>query len=286
MFTRKDLKQRAKSVLKKNYWTALALVALIYIAELALSSAIWVLIFPTTFIATVYTGYSELITSVFQLVTSGFVAVISIFLMPLNVGLFKSLIKSSEDGQGEIKDIIWGYKNNFGNILSAYVKIFLIIFALSFISMAFWCLGMFGSMYIRPDFIVSETAFEFFAVSAALLFAFIGSIPAIIKTYDYYLAGFILADEPDLTSKEVLKRSKALMKGHRFFAFKLDISFIGWEFLGALCCCGLGMIFVTPYIYQTQTEFYLELAGKKTKEPVFETTFEDLGSEEPKEENF
>ena len=285
MFTRKDLKQRAKGVLKTNYWSALALVALIFIAEMVLSSLIWVLILPTTLLATAYTGYSEIIRMVFQLVTSGLVAILSILLMPLNIGLFKSLIKSSNNLPFEIKDIIWGYKNNFGNTLSTYVKIFLIIFACSLISVVFAVLGTFVGVYICPDLIISETAFELFVAFFGLIFALIGSIPAIIKTYDYYLAGFILADEPDLTSKEVLKRSKALMKGHRFFAFKLDISFIGWNMLGILLMFGLGTIFATPYIYQTQTELYLELTGKK-KDAFYDVEFKE--SEEPKteEENF
>ncbi len=285
MFTRKDLKQRAKSVLKTNYWTALALVALIYVAEMAVAFGIFALTFPTMLFASLSGYHYTSVNDVISVISSIFSIVVSLFLMPLNVGVFKSLIKSSNGETGEIKDIIWGYKNNFRNTISAYIRFLVIIFLLSLIGSAFTVFGLW-----LPAFAVSyfnmAMSFEmqlFLIYASGILFMFIGLIPAMIKSYDYYLAGFILADEPDLTGKEVLKRSKALMKGHRFFTFKLDLSFLGWSFLGIFCCCGLGVIFVMPYLYQTQTELYLELTGKK-KDTVFDVEFKETYEPE-KEEN-
>ncbi|NME44455.1 hypothetical protein HF861_06090 [Faecalicoccus pleomorphus] len=38
----------------------------------------------------------------------------------------------------------------------------------------------------------------------------------------------------------------------------MEISFIGWLFLGMLCC-GIGILFVSPYIDITMTHLYLKL---------------------------
>ena len=285
MFTRNDLKQRAKDVLKKNYWTALALVALIYLAEMVLALGIFALTFPTMLFASLSGYHYTPVNDVISVISYIFSIVVSLFLMPLNVGFFRSLIKMSNGESSEIKDIIWGYKNNFGNTISTYIRYFVIVFLLSLIASAAAVFGLWLPTYIITYFEIGMIYdLQAFIVSlSGILFMFIGMIPALIKSYDYYLAGFILAEETDLTGKEVLKRSKALMKGHRFFTFKLDLSFIGWAFLGLICCCGLGMIFVTPYIYQTQTELYLELTGRK-KDAVYDVEFKET-SEPEKEEN-
>ena len=51
------------------------------------------------------------------------------------------------------------------------------------------------------------------------------------------------------------------MLGHKFELFVLELSFIGWRFLGMMLCC-IGIIFVLPYQNATFAEFYAELSGK------------------------
>lgn len=85
-------------------------------------------------------------------------------------------------------------------------------------------------------------------------------IPGIIKSYEYRLVPYILAEEPNLPSKEVISRSRELTYGHKMDIFVLDLSFIGWILLGALLC-GLGIFFVVPYIDATNARLYNVLAG-------------------------
>ena len=40
-------------------------------------------------------------------------------------------------------------------------------------------------------------------------------IPGIIKSYSYSMAFYILADNPQLTAKEALEKSKIMMEGHK-----------------------------------------------------------------------
>lgn len=81
-------------------------------------------------------------------------------------------------------------------------------------------------------------------------------IPFIMKTYEYWLIPYILADNPDMECKEVFALTKKMMTGHKWEAFVLILSFIGWELL-SICTCGLLSIFyVEPYKAYTLAGFY------------------------------
>lgn len=56
--------------------------------------------------------------------------------------------------------------------------------------------------------------------------------------------------------KDCLSQSEEMMSGCRFETFVLQLSFLGWILLGTLLC-GIGAIFVTPYIQATMTQLYL-----------------------------
>nr|WP_312578353.1 DUF975 family protein [Sedimentibacter sp.] len=83
-------------------------------------------------------------------------------------------------------------------------------------------------------------------------------IPGIIKHYEYRMVPYILADNPNIGSKESIKLSMDMTEGHKFNMFVLDLSFIGWIILGALAL-GVGIYFVNPYIFATEAELYLVL---------------------------
>lgn len=84
-------------------------------------------------------------------------------------------------------------------------------------------------------------------------------IPGIYKKYQYYMVDYILAENPDMPYKEVLERSKKMMEGQKWNAFVLDLSFILWHMLG-IVTCGLSEIFyVRPYIYLTRASLYTTL---------------------------
>ena len=59
--------------------------------------------------------------------------------------------------------------------------------------------------------------------------------------------------------------SKQMMTGQKADLFVLDLSFIGWYCLCALCC-GIGIIFVLPYPQATKAEVYLILKESVKKD--------------------
>ncbi len=80
-------------------------------------------------------------------------------------------------------------------------------------------------------------------------------IPGIIKQYSYAMGFYILAENPELTAREALARSKEIMRGHKMELFILQLSFIGWYFLVGITF-GLASIYVAPYINATTANFY------------------------------
>lgn len=81
-------------------------------------------------------------------------------------------------------------------------------------------------------------------------------VPGVIKTYQYRMVSFVLAENPSLSGKEARALSKEMMKGHKWKAFVLDLSFIGWYILSGLTAGMLGVFYVDPYNNLTDCELY------------------------------
>jgi len=84
-------------------------------------------------------------------------------------------------------------------------------------------------------------------------------IPGIIKSYEYRMVPYILAQKPNIGAKRAIELSRQMTKGQKFKIFVLDLSFIGWYLLGLLACC-IGVIFLQPYIDTTMAELYNNLS--------------------------
>ncbi|WP_405376599.1 DUF975 family protein [Pseudobutyrivibrio sp.] len=85
-------------------------------------------------------------------------------------------------------------------------------------------------------------------------------IPGIIKMYSYRMVPYIVKDNPELSATEVITKSREMMNGHKWKAFLLDLSFIGWIFLG-LITCGIVFVFWTaPYMESADAALYVELS--------------------------
>ena len=86
-------------------------------------------------------------------------------------------------------------------------------------------------------------------------------VPGIIKAYEYSMIPYLLAENPNLSASEAFSLSKQMTTGQKADLFVLDLSFLGWIILGALCC-GIGLLFVQPYPEATKAEVYLILKQK------------------------
>ncbi|MBR1861102.1 MAG: DUF975 family protein [Lachnospiraceae bacterium] len=95
------------------------------------------------------------------------------------------------------------------------------------------------------------------------LFIFLWSllfiIPGIVKSYEYRMVPYLLSENPKMSKDEATKLSSRMMKGNKWKAFVLDLSFIGWHILSALTMDILGIFYVKPYQQATNAALYLAL---------------------------
>ena len=81
-------------------------------------------------------------------------------------------------------------------------------------------------------------------------------VPGIIKSYEYRMIPYILAENPSINWREAFRLSKAMMDGQKWNAFVLDLSFIGWHILSAFTFGLLDLFYTNPYQQQTNAELY------------------------------
>lgn len=100
---------------------------------------------------------------------------------------------------------------------------------------------------------------QFFRKLYTALWSLLLVIPGIVKAYEYAMIPYILADNPSISREEAFRMSADMMRGNKWKAFVLDLSFFGWMILSALTFGLLGIFWVDPYIHATGAELYLEL---------------------------
>lgn len=92
-------------------------------------------------------------------------------------------------------------------------------------------------------------------------------IPGIIWGFAFSQVFFIMAKDPNIKAIDALKKSKAMMDGHKMNLFLLVLSFIPWVLLGFISL-GIGFIWIAPFIYSAQAKFFLEISGEGEFEAV------------------
>lgn len=84
-------------------------------------------------------------------------------------------------------------------------------------------------------------------------------IPGIVKSYEYRMIPFLLADNPRMDHRRAFALSREMMRGQKGDAFVLDLSFFLWHLLSALTLGLLDIFFLNPYIASTDAELYAVL---------------------------
>lgn len=93
-------------------------------------------------------------------------------------------------------------------------------------------------------------------------------IPGIIKAFSYMMIPYILADNPHIPKRRAFEISMEMMDGHKWDAFVLGLSFIGWQFLSAITAGILGVFYVNPYVDATYAEFYTALKAEAIQKGI------------------
>ncbi|MCI5518042.1 MAG: DUF975 family protein, partial [Roseburia sp.] len=96
----------------------------------------------------------------------------------------------------------------------------------------------------------------FFRDLYTFLWSLLFIIPGIVKAYEYQMIPFLLAEQPDMPKEQAFAISRQMMKGQKWKAFVLDLSFLGWSILSMFTLGILGLFYVNPYKYSTKAALY------------------------------
>ncbi len=83
-------------------------------------------------------------------------------------------------------------------------------------------------------------------------------VPGIIVSTGFALTFFIMADDANISGIDAMKMSWQMMDGHKMDLFCLWLRFFGWILLAVLTC-GIGAIWLQPYMTVATMNFYRQL---------------------------
>ncbi len=187
-----------------------------------------------------------------------------------SVGFYSFLLKicCGQKEQATFKDIIYGFQCHPGKALLLYLLSVLyllpgtliyivVLFVFTFTTFANTGFSVTTDLLLNGSFYVDPAAAGLFVILIlAMTIAYI--IYACYIQLTYSMVYFLLLDYPDLPVNEIWKRSKLLMKGNRLRLLGIELSFIGWMIL-CIFTLGIGLLWLSPYMLATETEFYLDL---------------------------
>jgi uncharacterized membrane protein len=257
MWTRSELKQQAKAILRGSYWESVA--AVLIVGAISSCAGLVGVIIPFW----------------------GSIAVTIFLSLPLTVGL-NFYFMQSQLAPPRIQNVFFPYEGGrLMKIVGAMAWMYLFVFLWSLIAcvgfiivltkwittlLPFITTGMLSSspdMFPFSQDMFPMVNFNFDSSWIPILIAcgviyLAGMILAYVKMLSYSMTPYILTDNPAIGYARALKLSIAMTNGHKWRIFVLWLSFIGWGLL-ALLTLGIGFLFLAPYVAATQAQLYVRL---------------------------
>ncbi|MFA6341186.1 MAG: DUF975 family protein [Candidatus Paceibacterota bacterium] len=94
-----------------------------------------------------------------------------------------------------------------------------------------------------------------------ILWSLLLIVPGIIAAISYSQTFFVLADDKTISVMDAIEKSKKMMYGCKWKYFCLGLRFIGW-FILSIITCGIGFLWVFPYVQVTLAKFYDDIKEK------------------------
>lgn len=77
-----------------------------------------------------------------------------------------------------------------------------------------------------------------------------------VVRFGFFLVPYIIAENPDIKTRDALKLSWMMMRGNKWTLFKIIISILGWNILNVFTLGVLGILYTNPYKICIYSEFY------------------------------
>lgn len=242
MWNRKELKAKGKAAFRANYWRSL-LVALIMVAIFGGGAAVVgnsvsqtgaeqeINVTDTAELTQALEEIPPEALVTILLAILGVAAVASALMALVSALLFNPLkvgcqrfFLVNSDAPAGFSELAFGYKADYGNMVK--------------------------TLLLKDIFV--------------FLWSLLFGIPGVVKSYSYRMTPFILAENPSMGSREAISRSVRMMRGQKWRAFILDLSFIGWDILSVITCGVVGLLYSNPYQFATNAELYKALRDSST----------------------
>ena len=199
-------------------------------------------------------------------------AAIVIFVMMLILMVVSGVLSAIFPGKTELKDI-GGIKYTYTQS-NPIVSIISLVFS-TFLYFGFYSYCMKIARGEEPELndlfskgnLVLKVFVTSLLVALVVCLGYIALIiPGIILSFAYSMYTLIYIDNPEIGIIESMKKSRLMMKGHKWEYFCLMISFLGWMILSVFTC-GLLLFWLLPYIGVTTILFYDSIREENAKEP-------------------
>lgn len=224
MWTRSELKARAKASIKANYWQCLLVCILISILSGNFISIEYNVEYNQFYLnlgsADSSFNYTLLGLTVMAVMGLALVGLIyhTFIIAPLNVGKVRYFLENREE-PSRLDTLFFTFRQkDYFNIVAI--------------------------LFLRDLFV--------------LLWSLLLVIPGIIKALEYSQIEYILAENPGLNSRRVFQMTREMTMGQKWDIFVLSLSFILWYILAAFTC-GIAGVAIMPYIEATFAELYIAL---------------------------
>lgn len=225
MWTRKQLKLRAKDILRNNYITCFLYSLSLFIAVNGINGSNFYHYRDTQSYELIY--ILGLFKELLMIMLIGFIITTGLRILvgyAIEVSSQRYFIRVCKGLERDATPLLFGFMTEYKNILY--------------------------TMFLRSLYI--------------MLWSLLLIIPGIIKRYTYRFVPYILAEAPQTKPANALRISSELTAGHKWEMFLLDLSFIGWYILGSFAL-GFGIFLVNPYRDTTFAELYINLTELNTK---------------------
>lgn len=263
---RKELKAIAKRSLLGNYGTVAGALLLGCLAMFVTVIPIVVIVTMSIFSQSTGIGTGE--------GTAGAAVAIGIwyiviFLMAVlfMIGIMRICYLFCTGQTGRVGDFLYGFKNHPVRFLG--------------VSMLVSLISMLGSV---PGIVLMVTGTQVMAGIAGTVMYLLGYVLAVFLStavaLRYFLAVFVLVEEPWRKVGECIHLSKEMMAGNKLRLLMLQLSFFGIVLLNYMTM-GIGTLWILPYTISTNICFYLSVkeetyghtAGRAAPEAGKETGF-------------
>ena len=186
------------------------------------------------------------------LLGEAFLFIVSLLSMVISTGYNFMLLNMARGREYRFGNLIYMFKKGSDGVLSAALIMALIdtVLMIPF----YYMVNMTAPAAETMEAVLEWSQPIMYSALAATVLGVVIKLP-------FAMAFYILADNQHMKGREALKKIASQMKGHMMQYLVLQISFIPLMFLSILFLY-VGLLWVMPYIYATNTIFYMDVTGE------------------------